>query len=114
MICSELIWNLPGVPWDQVPQGDQNLHWGLGLQQGQLNHDYQEDPNTKKGMDEEDTNAYDPTSTRSVKLLPRKWMMDSLPWHQLYHQLQEDHENQDYPTRKHMKQKGIRKKTWIW
>lgn len=35
--------------------------------------------------------------------------MDSLPWHQLCHQLQEDHGNQDFPVRKYIKQEGLGK-----
>lgn len=35
--------------------------------------------------------------------------MDSLPWRQLCHQLQEDHENQDFPVRKYRKQEGLGK-----
>lgn len=52
-------------------------------------------------------------TTRSIKFLPRKWLMVNLPWHQLCHQLQGDHENQDFPVRKYMKQKRIGENSWI-
>lgn len=48
VICLESMWHLLGVPWGQALQGDQNLHWDLGHQQVQRDHDYQQGPIKKK------------------------------------------------------------------
>lgn len=40
---------------------------------------------------------------------PQEWVMDSLPWHRLCHQLQGDHENQDFPVRKDAKKQESEK-----
>lgn len=102
--------NLLGVPWDQALQGDQHLRWDLEHQQDQLHHVDQQGPVKEKGRGRAPVN--DTPTTRSLKLFPRKWVIDNLPWHQLCHQLQEDHESQDFPVRKYMKQKSIEDDPW--
>lgn len=107
--CSESIRNLLGVPWGQALQGDQNLHWDRGHQQGRWHPEGREDPSKQKGERKALKRTTHPQKEVSNSFLPREWIMESLPWHQLGHQLQEDHENQDFPVRKCVKQKELGK-----